>query len=67
MPVELTAVHALGQQLTVQVEGGQDKKSRVIPGGVAFERQESGASLGGKQGAGVGGDRAGAGLLSNAE
>lgn len=37
MPVELTAVHALGQQLTVQVEGGQDKKSGVTPGG-AFER-----------------------------
>lgn len=63
MPVQLTVVHTLGQQLTVQVEGGQDKKSRVIPGGVAFEREESGASLGEKQGPGVGGNRAGDGLL----
>lgn len=41
MPVEPTVVHTLGQQLTVQVEGGQDKKSGVTPRGVAFESQRN--------------------------
>ncbi|XP_036094827.1 ubiquitin-related modifier 1 isoform X1 [Rousettus aegyptiacus] len=38
MPVESTVSHALGQQLTVQVEGGQTKKSGVPPRGVTSER-----------------------------
>lgn len=38
MPVESTVSHALGQQLTVQVEGGQTEKSGVPPRGVTSER-----------------------------
>lgn len=41
MPVEPAVVHALGQQLTVQVEGGQDKKSGVTAWEVAFESRRN--------------------------
>ncbi|XP_024906954.1 ubiquitin-related modifier 1 isoform X1 [Pteropus alecto] len=38
MPVESSVGHTLGQQLTVQVEDGQSKKSGVPPRGVTSER-----------------------------